>query len=69
MLIYTRKKMLKIIDEWIDGHENRIKELKKEDPIENSIVIEQLRGAVMSFRGLKDELTYGRKYFDNLEDL
>ena len=75
MLIYTKRRILKILDEWIDGHEKRIKELEKEDstsfqgPFDNSVMIERLTGAVMSFQGLKDELMYGRNYFDKLEDL
>lgn len=68
MLIYTRRKMFKIIDEWIDAHDQRIRELVAEDPMKNSNMILELTGAVKSFRGLKDELVYGRKYFDNLRE-
>lgn len=68
MLIYTRRKMLKIIDEWIDGHDKRIRDLVAEDPMKNSNMILELTGAAKSLRGLKDELVYGRKYFDNLKE-
>ena len=73
MLIYTRRRILKILDEWIEGHQNRIHELESEDPEMYKLSIQQLEGAILSFRGLKDELIFGRKALEKenevLEDL